>query len=240
MKLFYTASKAFIIPLIFMVIAGGIFIVLNSKGAEVLLLNKLSSPVLDKFFLFITDFGLGSVLAGIGAVLAVYRLRWAVLALATLSLTGVFTFVFKRIVFNSETRPLHYFLYADFERFLHDVPLIYYNSFPSGHTMAAFAFFSLMAFLSGKKASGVVFFGCAFLIGISRIYLLQHFGGDVIAGAVLGLTATFIAVMIFDGLLNLSGNGFFHKGVWHIVSGYSGNRRNKNRSAGASENHSAG
>jgi undecaprenyl-diphosphatase len=57
-------------------------------------------------------------------------------------------------------------------------------SFPSGHTITAFAVsISLIAFYPGL-AIGLLF--CACSIGLSRILLGMHFLTDVLAGALLG------------------------------------------------------
>lgn len=62
------------------------------------------------------------------------------------------------------------------------------TSFPSGHTMSAFALYGLVAFLFPKKKLwGILFFSIALLTGISRIYLVQHFFQDVYLGALIGL-----------------------------------------------------
>jgi membrane-associated phospholipid phosphatase len=67
-----------------------------------------------------------------------------------------------------------------------------YRSFPSGHTIAAFAFASSLTretqFWAPHAAFyvGTVFYGGAGLIGLSRIYNNQHWASDVIAGAAIG------------------------------------------------------
>ena len=67
--------------------------------------------------------------------------------------------------------------------------LIGATSFPSGHTMSAFALYGLLAFLvkRNKVLSGLIFLILAILIGISRIYLVQHFLKDVFAGSLIGV-----------------------------------------------------
>jgi membrane-associated phospholipid phosphatase len=68
------------------------------------------------------------------------------------------------------------------------------NSFPSGHTMSAFALYTFMALvIPDKKAGGLLLFLAALLVGLSRIYLVQHFLKDVYLGA-------FIGVLIAVGL----------------------------------------
>jgi membrane-associated phospholipid phosphatase len=67
-----------------------------------------------------------------------------------------------------------------------------FQSFPSGHTINAFAFASTVTresqFWSPHSGFyvGTVFYGGASLMGLSRIYNNQHWASDVIAGAAIG------------------------------------------------------
>jgi membrane-associated phospholipid phosphatase len=67
-----------------------------------------------------------------------------------------------------------------------------YQSFPSGHTINAFAFASTVTretqFWWPHSAFyvGTVMYGGAALMGVSRIYNNQHWASDVIAGAAIG------------------------------------------------------
>jgi membrane-associated phospholipid phosphatase len=54
--------------------------------------------------------------------------------------------------------------------------------------MAAFAFFSFLAFcIPQKRWAALLLFLAALLVGVSRVYLGQHFEEDVLLGSVLGL-----------------------------------------------------
>ena len=68
-------------------------------------------------------------------------------------------------------------------------------SFPSGHTNAAFAAMVPLFLLGNKKISwlALVF---AFLMGISRIYLVVHYPSDVIGGMITGTLAGIIGTLI--------------------------------------------
>lgn len=57
-------------------------------------------------------------------------------------------------------------------------------SFPSGHTMTAFAVWAVL--LEGLPVLGPPFFLVALLIGISRVFLGMHYPTDVLVGALLG------------------------------------------------------
>lgn len=69
------------------------------------------------------------------------------------------------------------------------------QSFPSGHTIAAFAI-AVSVFLISRKW-GALFLAAAFLVGIGRIYIGVHWPLDVLGGIVLGViiaTACHMAV----------------------------------------------
>ena len=63
------------------------------------------------------------------------------------------------------------------------------TSFPSGHTMAAFCMWSLLAFrFKGKQMAQIMCLFTAFFVGVSRVYLIQHFPEDALFGSTLGLS----------------------------------------------------
>lgn len=67
-----------------------------------------------------------------------------------------------------------------------------YRSFPSGHTINAFAFAStvsretVMWWPRSRWHIGPVMYGGATLVGISRMYHNQHWASDVVGGAAIG------------------------------------------------------
>ncbi len=60
-----------------------------------------------------------------------------------------------------------------------------YYSFPSGHTTASFAVFSVVLLRCGLEITVIIGI-CAVLISFSRVYLRVHYLSDVVAGALLG------------------------------------------------------
>lgn len=58
------------------------------------------------------------------------------------------------------------------------------SSFPSGHTMSAFAAAAVIMYTNRKW--GIAAYILAALIAFSRLYLYVHFPTDIIAGAVIG------------------------------------------------------
>jgi len=63
-------------------------------------------------------------------------------------------------------------------------------SFPSGHSITAFALAFVLARVYPRYA--VLFYGLAVLVALSRVYLAKHFPSDVVAGAVVGILAGWI------------------------------------------------
>jgi undecaprenyl-diphosphatase len=68
-------------------------------------------------------------------------------------------------------------------------------SFPSGHTMTAFAVAIPLLLFYPTLALGLLF--CAFSIGMSRILLGMHFLSDVIAGAAIGTGLGYLGLLAF-------------------------------------------
>jgi undecaprenyl-diphosphatase len=68
-------------------------------------------------------------------------------------------------------------------------------SFPSGHTITAFAVTSSMSAFYPGLLAGLLF--CAVSVAVSRILLGMHFLSDVIAGAAIGWGIAYIAVQFF-------------------------------------------
>ena len=65
------------------------------------------------------------------------------------------------------------------------------NSFPSGHSMAAWAIFTLAAMLIHRSWFSIVALFLAASVSISRVYLMAHFLQDVVAGAAIGFLLGF-------------------------------------------------
>lgn len=72
-------------------------------------------------------------------------------------------------------------------------------SFPSGHASASFAAAFVML-RSGAKGRWLSL-AFAVLVGISRLYLYQHYPTDVIAGAAVGLLSGALSLRVMPALL---------------------------------------
>ncbi len=147
----------------------------------------------DSLFPWVTHLGDGAIFTlGLIFLFVRYRSFFAVLfsALLTLIIAGTL----KNFVFGGTPRPAKYFP-EGMLHFVEGVDMHMVNSFPSGHTMAAFAFWGILALIvpNDKLLWKIFFFIIAILVGISRVYLHQHFLIDVWAGMALGLTIAYMS-----------------------------------------------
>jgi membrane-associated phospholipid phosphatase len=104
----------------------------------------------------------------------------------------------KHIIFPNALRPFAYFKALDIPWYLvPGVDINEYNSFPSGHTAAAWFCFLWFAILIKKRWASILMAFLACGVGISRVYLFQHFPVDVLAGAFIGISCTSIFYRLY-------------------------------------------
>jgi membrane-associated phospholipid phosphatase len=168
------------------------------KGDVILYFAEDRTEIKNSFFIFCTYLGEGFiyVFSIIAFLFIAYSKSFAICvnALMVLVVSGLF----KR--FFEHERPERFFndLLKDSElpNYLPDVVLHsgWTTSFPSGHTTSAFALFSLLAFFITSKSLKYLCLLCAVLVGVSRMYLVQHFLKDVTSGM---LTGFLIALFVY-------------------------------------------
>lgn len=73
-------------------------------------------------------------------------------------------------------------------------PVLRFSSFPSGHTVSAFALAALLA--DKYPVLALIFYFTAFLVGVSRIYVGAHYPLDVLAGSLVGVGCTKIILLL--------------------------------------------
>ncbi len=167
----------------------GLLSLLNfAKGEVVLIFNRNQSPALNSFFMFATTLGeaLGGMIVFL-ILLLTSKFKHATIFVVAVLITTFASSGLKRGVFSDEKRPSH--MFSDLNH-IENLERHTNFSFPSGHTTAGFTFYTVLCFALRKRWIQVVSFTCAALVGISRVYLAQHFVNDVVAGAVLGLFLT--------------------------------------------------
>jgi membrane-associated phospholipid phosphatase len=191
--IFFGAFALWLLP-------GGLWLATHETGDAILFWNERRSAVGDFFFKWITLLGEGWAYGAVVIGLLFFNRRHSLLVLATGLTVMLVSFLSKQVF--SQDRPLAVL------RSLGQVDQINFvdgvvvhsgaTSFPSGHTMAAFALFALLAFLvKDKKWAALAFFLLALAVGMSRIYLVQHFMKDVYAGSIIGVGLAVAAYAAF-------------------------------------------
>jgi membrane-associated phospholipid phosphatase len=200
----------FLVPVALFLGFGLTIALLVPYGNEILLFNDLRREPLISVFKFFSWCGETWIWVIIGLLALFYRYRFALL-IAMTGLIMPFVFILKDQV--GTDRPITYFQKNGRSAAVVVVPQEQLNtgqtSFPSGHTMSAFGLSSLLALMAGPKSRKrvLVLALLAIAVGLSRIFLVQHFLVDVLAGALLGM-----GVSGFVWWLN--GTPFFREKTW--------------------------
>jgi membrane-associated phospholipid phosphatase len=191
-------NRYFVVLVVLFAVLGSMGLEYWEKGEEVLYFSVHRSGWWDGFFRVVTLFGEGYLFVLVGVWYLRRGERRVVVSIAVLGglvslISGLTKILFK------EDRPYGYFQQLGQLDLLVPVPGVELHrgatSFPSGHTMAAFGLFSLLALVAReKRVMGIGMFVLALLVGISRIYLGQHFFRDIYAG---GLAGIMIAIIVY-------------------------------------------
>lgn len=171
------------------------------EQALVWIAENVRCAVLDPFMKLYTQLGNTGMLFIVLGVLMLFfkQTRKAGLSALCAMLIGliVVNFTIKPLV--SRSRP-----WLVIENFANLVPEHDPNSFPSGHTNAAFAFALAVCMSAPKRWMKVTAVCMAVVMGLSRLYVGVHFPSDVLAGAVIGslcgLAGTWVIRKVWDRL----------------------------------------
>ncbi|MDP4178698.1 MAG: phosphatase PAP2 family protein [Bacillota bacterium] len=166
---------------------------IHNFDASILLFikNNMHNSLIDKLMIFFTSLGnAGTVwIVSALALLINKRTRKAGYTVVIALLLGYIfgDCILKNIVHR--LRPCTYILQS---QLLISKPAGY--SFPSGHSGSSFAAAGVISKYFKKTSIGVYI--VAFLIAFSRLYLYVHYPTDVLAGIVLGIICSRVAIYI--------------------------------------------
>lgn len=185
------ANRAFFIPYVLFLLAGAGLQLAYSQTEIFLFINARYHTAGDYFFQYLTHVGDGLFYVFVVLLLLFLSYKQALIAVCCFGASSLLAQLLKRVVFTDALRPKAFF--ADQPLSLHlveGVTLYANNSFPSGHATSAFSVFCLLSLLLRQKQWGWLWFVLALLTSYSRIYLSQHFFGDIYAGSLLGVGVT--------------------------------------------------
>lgn len=174
-----------------------ILLLAYSKEESHLLLNTFHSGMADLFFKYCTHLGDGAFFAVFIVLFAFVRLRWSLYMVMAALTTLVSVYILKKQLFKGMPRPSA-FIDVDLLHLVEGVKMHSTNSFPSGHTITAFAIFIILALISRKGYVRSFFVLIAIFAGYSRVYLSQHFIIDIYFGAFIGIVIAILSCTLVD------------------------------------------
>jgi membrane-associated phospholipid phosphatase len=195
---------------------GFFILIFVPKGEVERFINVYHHPYPDKIFLILTDLGDGTFISIIIALLFFIRIYYGLLGGISFLTSTIIVQIIKRYAFPDSPRPLRFFEPNFPLHYVDGLEIHSYFSFPSGHTSGAFTIFCLLAILVRNKYLGLVFFLLAFIVGFSRMYLLQHFFIDTYFGAIFGTASTVMVYYIMQYKTNLSSNHRLSKPIYKL------------------------
>ncbi len=188
--LFWSENAFFLWGFLLFFTAGMLWLFNIQQGDEILYFSNRRSAFGDFFFKYFTRMGEGILFLFAFLAFLLIRYRTAIY----IPLLGIAVMLLSALFKNWFAQPRPYKYFEELNRLdqLTFVEGAYVNkglsSFPSGHTMAAFALYAFLAFVApSKKGLALLLLLIAVLVGISRIYLVQHFLQDVLSGGFLGV-----------------------------------------------------
>lgn len=181
-------------------------IYLYPEGRSFFIFNGMHAAPIDWFFSWFTHIGDGITGILICALLLLfYNLGSGIMALAGMGICGLISYCMKYYLFAASPRPHHFFWGNKMIHYVEGVNINIENSFPSGHTLTAFFIFTFVALLSFSRSfiMQAMLAGCAILAGYSRVYLAQHFIGDVVTGASIGILVALPCYLVYTKSKNI-------------------------------------
>src|SRR5258708_5034479 len=177
-------------------IVGLILLLTVGKAASFVDLNPYHQTTLDSIFIWVT-FGGDGLFSVIVIVIFLFMRRWS----AATQVTAAFLFsaLISQLLKNafSMPRPMQFFAPGTYPYFIKNVTHLGFASFPSGHTTSIFALATMLALFTSSQRNKLLCLFMGVLVGYSRIYLGQHFLGDVLMGSCIGMIVAVLVHWLF-------------------------------------------
>jgi membrane-associated phospholipid phosphatase len=189
--------KLFIIPYLIVLISCLVIKICYSREAIYYSVNALHNNAGDFVFPYVTDLGEGYMVIAVTLIMLCFNYRKTLLMITSFAVSGILVQIVKHIF--KAPRPVVYFeKHLNGIHFVKGISLLHSNSFPSGHTVAAFSAAVVLSYVAVNKRYGFIYLLLAIAVAFSRMYLSQHFFEDVTAGSILGTFSTVMWITWFD------------------------------------------
>ena len=172
---------------------------------NILINDNIANYTLDPIFIIYSQAFEGWLFLLIIVIAFFFSKRKTLMFIISGLICGITTMILKDYVFGRIPRPTMFLPLESYTHILEDVSVYKeYFSFPSGHTMTAFAAMALFSMFTKNRCLQVLFFIIAFGAGFSRIYLLQHFFIDTYVGAIVGFGASLLTYYLCTSVFSIS------------------------------------
>jgi membrane-associated phospholipid phosphatase len=210
MRTIMQSLKSFLVPYFLLLLVVTLILAFIPKAQIHIAVNQLNTPLLDHFFKYATYFGDGVVIIPVICLFLLISFRKFFIAICSFLASGLLVQLLKRLVFSDAVRPSRYFQ-GIYELHLVDgVKMYSNNSFPSGHSASAFAFFICLAYFSKNRLIQALCLVAAILVAYSRMYLSQHFLADIYTGSIIGTSLTLLFIFWFNKLPQWADKSLFN------------------------------
>jgi membrane-associated phospholipid phosphatase len=200
--------RPFFILYLILLLACLVIKLLYTKEQIYFAVNTHYDDFLDAIEPYITDLGNGWTIVILAALIALYNYRVAFLLITTFLITSLGVQIVKFIV--DAPRPKLYFAKELGQlHFVKGVIMLSHHSFPSGHTLTAFATGVLFTYLAKNKNWAYLLIFYSVMVGFSRVYLSEHFFEDVVAGSIMGVTLAILWIWFMEN------KKFIHSPSWN-------------------------
>ncbi len=189
----------FMIPVTIISLVTGIALLNTGSQLLFLKINDLVNPYLNTFFKYYTHLGDGIVFALVCLFFLFKKRKWFYLFGGTFLLSSLVSRICKDILFTHSPRPVKYFeMEGIVIQTIDGITTHQWSSFPSGHSITAFALCTLLAVFMHNSWLTILLSILAILAAFSRVYLAQHFVIDVLVGTWVGIFSAFIMIFVVN------------------------------------------
>jgi membrane-associated phospholipid phosphatase len=201
--------RAFFVFYFTFLLVSSYLLIIYSKASIHLYFNQFHTTFFDYTFKYLTYVGDGITVAIIGLLFLLFHSKRAgFLIWLSAAFSGLISQLMKHLIFGETPRPYKFFteIKPYVLHYVENVDMNMVNSLPSGHTSSAFALCLSIAFIYKTRKMDTSMFILAFGIGVSRIYLSQHFLEDVVMGSMIGVLSAIVAYSLIFSPSNLAKN----------------------------------
>lgn len=153
-------------------------------GSLFLWINDHHTAFFDVYFVFFSRIGDGEFFGYLLILLGLWKFKYIVTGATGYLAGGAVVQILKRVF--DLPRPTAYYFGVELD-LVDGVKMYTQHSFPSGHSASGFAIFLFLSIICKSRILSFIFFFFALSVGISRIYLAQHFFADVYIGSIIGV-----------------------------------------------------